>query len=113
LRSLVQSQDDIIDVSVTVKIPPVFPGGWLVTAVNSGNRTLFWRSVSITEYVRPGGQGKVFISFHTADLDWRHRQLMFSTYLWNPKKIPFELDDFTVQVRSGNPVLYGLFRPVE
>lgn len=113
LRSLVQSQDDVIDVSVTVKIPPVFPGGWLVTAVNSGNRTLFWRSVSITEYVKPGGQGKVFISFHAAELDWRHRQLMFSTYLWNPKKIPFELDDFTVQVRSGNPVLYGLFRPVK
>jgi hypothetical protein len=113
LRDLVRTRNDIIDISVRVRIPMVFPGAWLVTTVSSGGSTIFWRSVPINGSVKPGNIGNCHITLRVSDLDIRHHQLLFSTYIWNPKKVPFEMDDFTIRVRPGNPFLYGLFRQIK
>lgn len=113
LRDLIRTGYDVVDVSAVVRIPRVFPGAWLVTSVTSGKNIIFWRSLPLNSFVRPGHKGKVFISLRVSDIELKHHELMFNTYIWNPMKLFYEMDDFTVRVRTGNPVIYGLYRPVD
>jgi hypothetical protein len=112
LRDLMRTVNDVIDVSVDLKIPLVFPGALLVMTVTSDGREIKWSSVPVSDYVQPGGQGRVFHSMRLSDIDFRHHRLMFTAFLWNPMKLPYVMDNFSVKVRSGNPVIYGLIRKV-
>jgi uncharacterized membrane protein len=112
LRDLIHSENDVIDVSVDVRTPLVFPGAWLVLSISSDGKDIRWGSIAVNDYVKPGCQGRVFQSVRLSDIDLRHHRLMFNAYIWNPMKLPYLLDNFTVKVRSGNPALYGLYRKV-
>lgn len=112
LRSMIRSADDVIDVSVTMQTPMVFPAAWLVVSVTSGGKQIYWNAASVNSYVTPGGQGTVYQSLRCSDIDLRHRDLMFGTFIWNPVKSPYVMDHFRVRVRSGNEVMYGLYKKV-
>ncbi|MCX6306300.1 MAG: glycosyltransferase family 39 protein [Bacteroidetes bacterium] len=112
LRYLSRSEYDMIDVSVDVRTPAVFPGAWLVLTVSSDGKDIKWSSAAVNEFVMPGHKGRVYISLRLSDTDLRHHRLIFHTFIWNPMKSAYIMDDFRVQVRSGNPVIYGLYRKV-
>ena len=112
LRDLIHSANDVIDVSVDVKTPLVFPGAWLVVSITSDGKDIRWNSVALGDYVKPGHEGRVFQSLRLSDIELRHHWMMFNAYIWNPKKLTFSMDNFRIRVRSGNPVIYGLNRPV-
>lgn len=112
LRDLIHSENDVIDVSVDVRTPLVFPGAWLVVSVTSGKKDIKWSSTAVNDYVKPGHQGRVFQSLRLSDIELRHHSLMFNAFIWNPMKSPYSMDNFTIRVRSGNPVIYGLYRKV-
>ncbi|MEI7725967.1 MAG: glycosyltransferase family 39 protein [Bacteroidota bacterium] len=112
LRDMIHSENDVIDVSVDVRTPLVFPGAWLVVSVTSDGKDIKWSSAAISDYVKPGNQGRVFESLRISDIELRHHRLMFHAFVWNPMKSPYILDNFTVRVRRGNPVIYGLYRKV-
>ena len=110
LRDMIHSENDVIDVSVDIRTPLVFPGAWLVLAVTSDGKVIKWNAASVNDYVRPGHEGRVFQSLRLSDIEFRHHRLMFNTYIWNPMKSHYILDDYRIKVRSGNPYLYGLYR---
>ncbi len=112
LRDMIRSENDVIDVSADLLTPHVFPGAWLVAVVSSGDKDIYWNSAAVSDYVKPGTTGRVFISMRMSDIELRHHNLMFKTFIWNPMKSPYVLDNFSVRVRTGNPVIYGLFRPI-
>ena len=112
LRDLMHSENDVIDVSVDLRTPMVFPGAWLVTSITSEGKNIMWNSVPVNDFIQPGHQGRVFQSVRLSDVELRHHRLMFNTFVWNPMKSNYIMDNFTVRVRSGNPVIYGLIRKV-
>ncbi len=112
LRDMIHSENDVIDVSVDVRTPLVFPGGWLVLSITSDGKDVKWSSAAVSDYVKAGQQGRVFQSLRISDIELRHHRLMFNAFVWNPMKSPFIMDNFNVRVRSGNPVIYGLYRKV-
>ncbi len=112
LRSMIRSDNDIIDVMAELRLPAVFPGAWLVVTVSAGGKDLKWCAAPVNDFIGPGKSGKVFQSLRISDVDMRHHGMTFRAYLWNPVKTPFLLDNFTVKVRSGNPVVYGLYRNI-
>jgi hypothetical protein len=109
---MIHSENDVIDVSVDVQVPLVFPGAWLVVSVTTDGKDIKWSSAAISDYVKPGNQGRVFESLRISDIELRHHRLMFHAFVWNPMKSPYILDNFTIRVRRGNPVIYGLYRKV-
>jgi hypothetical protein len=111
LRDMIRNRDDVIDISVDLRLPAIFPGAWMVATVTSGEKTIYWTSAAVNEFVKPGSQGRAYISLRLSDIEMRHHALRFTTYLWNPLKLPYVMDNFNVRVRSGNPVIYGLFNP--
>jgi len=112
LRELIHSENDVIDVSIDVRTPMVFPGAWLVLTISTDKKDIKWGAIPVNEYVKPGHLGRVFHSLRLSDVDLRHHGLMFHAFIWNPVKSPYIMDNFRVRVRSGNPVLYGLYRKV-
>ena len=110
LRGMMRSRDDVIDVSVDLRTPQIFPGAWLVAVVTSGDKTVYWTSSAVNEFIKPGTQGRAFISIRISDIELRHHGLKFTTYLWNPMKLRCTMDNFKVRIRSGNPLIYGLYR---
>lgn len=113
LRDLMRSPNDVIDVSVDMRTPLVFPGAWLVISVTSNGKDIKWSSTAVNDYIKPGNQGRVFHSLRLSDIELRHHGLMFHAFIWNPMKSPYILDHFRVRVRTGNPVIYGLYRKVD
>jgi hypothetical protein len=113
LRDLMHSDNDVIDVSVDMQTPMVFPGAWLVVSVTSNGRDIKWSSAAVNEYIKPGHPGRVFQSLRLSDIDLRHHGLIFNAFIWNPMKLPYVMDHFRVRVRTGNPVIYGLYRKVQ
>ncbi len=112
LRDLMHTSNDVIDVSVDMRTPMVFPGAWLVVSVTANGKDIKWSSAAVNEYVKPGHEGRVFQSLRLSDIDLRHHALMFNAFVWNPMKLPYIIDNFRVRVRSGNPVIYGLYRKI-
>ena len=108
LRDMIKTGNDVIDISVDIRIPPVFPGAWIVTSITSRGKTIYWRSLPVNEMVHPGKEGKVFLTLRVSELELRHHALMFSAYIWNPGKLPYVMDNFTIRIRHGNPIIYGL-----
>jgi len=112
LRSLMHTGDDVIDASVDIRIPRVFPAGWLVVSVTSKDKLIYWNSTPVSDYIAPGQQGRLFHSIRLSDLDLRHHGIVLKVFFWSPMKLPYILDNFTVRLRSGNPLLYGIYRKV-
>ncbi len=112
LRDLMERPDDEVDISVEVRLPLIFPGAGLVTTITSGDRTIYWTSVPLEDYVNPGETGQVYLSLRLSDLELRHHHLRLNAYIWNPRRSEYVMDHFTVKVRKGNGLLYGLFREV-
>jgi hypothetical protein len=112
LRPMIHNQNDVVDVSVDMLLPQVFPSGWLVVTVTSGKKNIQWNSAPVSDFISPGQKGRVFISLKISDVEMRHHRLMLTSYIWNPGKLNYIMDNFTVRVRRGNPVVYGIIRAV-
>lgn len=113
LRDLMRSPNDVIDVSVDMRTPLVFPGAWLVISVTANGKDVKWSSAAVNDYIKPGHQGRVFHSLRLSDIELRHHGLMFHAFIWNPMKSPYIMDHFRVRVRTGNPLIYGLYRRID
>ena len=113
LRGLIHSDYDIIDISADLRTPRVFPGAWIVVAVSSDGKDLKWSALPVNDFVQPGHLGRVYQTLRISDTDLRHHRMVFKAFIWNPVKSPYVLDNFRVRVRTGNPLIYGLFRKIE
>ncbi len=110
LRDMMRSEYDIIDVSVDLRTPPVFPGAWMVLTITADGESIKWLSAAVNDFVKPGHSGRIFQSVRLSDVEMRHHRLMFSSFIWDPVKAPYMMDNYRISVRSGNPLIYGLFK---
>ena len=112
LWELIHSDNDIIDISVDLRTPVVFPGAWVVLGVSSDGKDIKWCPAAVNDFIKPGQRGRVFQSLRMSDTELRHHRLVLKAFIWNPVKSPYIMDNFTVRVRTGNPFIYGLFRKI-
>ena len=112
LRPLLRDENDVVDVSVDMRLPMVFPAAWLVVSVTSKEKIIYWDSTPVNDFISPGQTGRVFHSLRLSDIDLRHHGLTLRAFIWNPAKLPYIMDNFTLKVRRGNKVVYGLYRKV-
>lgn len=113
LKSMIGSKNDFIDISVNVFSEDTFCNAILVaTLEESDGETIYWSGGQINDF---HVKGKWFKAFHTvklSDITLRYNEIILKIYLWNNKS-SFFADDFTVKVRKGNPILYGMFEKIE
>ena len=112
LRDMIKTRDDVIDVSADLRLDKKFPAAWMIATVTSKDKIITYVITPISDYMLPGDSGRAYISVRLSDVEFRHHAMKFSVYLWNPNHGRFMMDNFSVRVRSGNPVVYGLYRQI-
>lgn len=95
--------NDLIE--VTAEVHAADPQLALAVELRSGDRSIFYRA--------GGPHGHML---HTAiplsDIEQRDGRLDLQAYLWNRGSAPVKVGNVRVEVREGNPVQYGFYRPI-
>jgi hypothetical protein len=108
LQGLVNQKNDMIDVSVSIRNGDSLNQSLLVLGVNGKNGLVEWTASHFPDF--DPGHGDWYTVHHTyrTTQNPRRKNLTVNVYIWNRNKVNFLTDDFFVQSRKGNPVLYGL-----
>lgn len=112
LTNLVSNENDIVEVIADFVNADTACDLTLVVELRSGDSTIFYRADRRTDHAMFGSSGRLVVALKCADLAARSADPHLRTYLWNPAKARVHIASVRMQVREGDPVLYGFFRPV-
>ncbi|MBK9421297.1 MAG: glycosyltransferase family 39 protein [Flavobacteriales bacterium] len=107
---LASADNDVIEAQLGVL--SAAPGSELklVMELKEGDRSVFYRNSGDRELHAPG---TLYAAIPLADLPQHGQGARLKVYLWNPGGKPAKVASMALQVREGNPWLYGFFRPLK
>ncbi len=108
LRDLADQKNDMIDVSVSIRNRDSLNQSLLVLGISGKHGLVEWTASSFQDYDPEKGDWYTVHHTYRTTQNPHRKNLQVNIYIWNRDKINFLSDDFIVQSRKGNPVLYGL-----
>lgn len=113
--SLVYEKNDLIDISFDVLSYQEKDELLIVTELYSGEEDIDWRSTRCSDF-KTDTLRKAFRVYHSiklSDIVIPKKGVYLKVYAWNKGKTQIKIDDFSIKLRIGNPVLYGLLDKIE
>jgi len=107
------NRQDFINIGLDFKSKQ-FPKGEIVCEISKNGKTLDWRSVSLSSFYdiqRPNQWQKAYLSLRLIDIFKQENALkdaQIKIFYWNKHKEYILLDNFSIEVRRGNPYVYAL-----
>ena len=115
LKNITAGSNGFIDVSVRAFLSGPAEEILLVTSLDHGDNNIHWSAAPFSAYLNNNtekpGWIKVHHSVKLSDIPVRNRKITLKTFIWNKGMNNFQIDDFMVAGREGNPLLYGLTQP--
>ncbi len=114
LDSLSIDKNDFFDFSVDVQIARDYKEVLLVTDISRDGEVVHWSAENIKKFDRLDNNW--FTAHHTVNLAVQNLDLQgatLKTYLWNRDKTKLKIDNYTCNLRKGNPLLYGLYEEID
>jgi cell division protein ZapA (FtsZ GTPase activity inhibitor) len=111
LFEITSNQYNLIDVSVKFLVPESYEDIILVTSLENEKGSIYWDGMSFDKYVTDEDIGQWITIHHSlklSDIYLKYNNIEFKAYIWNNGKQNFTIKDFTILLREGNPVMYGL-----
>ena len=112
LNNIILNENDFIDVSVKVKSIDSLDGVVLVTTLSVGDDNVYWGGVDFSNFTLLNKIENEWVTIHSSvklsDIDISYRDIKVKVYIWNKGKRNLFIDDFEVNLRLGNPIIYGL-----
>ncbi|WP_107039483.1 glycosyltransferase family 39 protein [Brumimicrobium mesophilum] len=111
LEKISQNKSDFIDFSLKAKENTSFNDAVLVVTLESNGESVFWTGYPLEEAINSDSLSSEWSTTHVSlnlssiYLNYDHIQL--KSLIWNRGKGEFLIDDFKVNLREGNPVVYG------
>ncbi len=100
---------DYIDISVDVLPLRQFSNAFLVSSIDEDTVNLDWRSTPFNVFnIKPHTWTTVVHSIKLPDFKKNDSHPTLKFYIWNKEKQNFLIDNFKIEVRKGNPVLYWI-----
>ena len=113
IYKLVGGPNDLIEVSTTIERADAACDLGLVVELKDGDRSLFYRSNQLTGALRDAdGRVTLITTVKLSDIPRHGDGSRLRTYLYNPARRAAMISALRVQVREGDPVLYGLYEPI-
>ena len=117
LDKMIYNKNNFIDLSVQVYIHGNSDSVLLVSSLEeSKGNTIDWRATTFNTFIDPSEPFKKWVTIHhsikLSDIYLNYKNIEFSAYIWNRGKHDFFIDDFTIKLRQGNPVIYGLYEKI-
>mgnify|MGYP006289568409 CR=1 FL=1 len=114
LDSIMQHENDFIDITVFFKMIDTSKVPNLISSLESDGENIDWRGKSFKQYViNDTGWNKAYLSLKLSDTYLRYKNIELKTYIWNKHKGSFIIDRFSVRSRVGNPIIYSWFEKIE
>jgi len=110
LDTITENLNNIIFAGVAASLADSSCNPLLVSEIRAGDKILDWRAVPFSDFIdAKGSWQKVWLVIKLSDIYIKEPQPELSIYVWNRDKSTFYIDDFSIETREGNQVIYGLF----
>jgi hypothetical protein len=112
LKELISNKNDFIDISVKACLLDKHNDAILVASLDTKDGNIYWGGTPFNLFYSDMVTDKNWITIHhsikLSDINIDHPDIQLKIYIWNKSTDNFLIDDFTVKLRKGNPVVYGL-----
>ena len=112
LNEIIQHDHDFIDISMNVLLTDGYEDISLVGALEDEEGTYYWSANPFSLFIPEDHAEREWATVHhslkLSDIQLPGNDFKLRVYAWNKGKHAFMIDDFTVMLREGNPVVYGL-----
>lgn len=112
LSDVIRNENNFIDTSVKFSSIESPEKVLLVASLEANGETVYWGGTDFSEFILPGKDQnqweKVHHSVKLSDIELDYSGLQLNVFIWNKGKRQFLIDDFQINLRNGNPVVYGL-----
>lgn len=107
-------KNDFIDVSISVYSSGNMSNVMIVSEIKQdNNKVIEWKATRFSDFIHPEDTvkkwRKVFHSIKLQDVSMNGKTATLSIYVWNEGRREFYMDDFTLRLRKGNPIIYALY----
>jgi 4-amino-4-deoxy-L-arabinose transferase-like glycosyltransferase len=113
LDEIMKNKNNFIDISVQVYLTDQSDDIILIASLESKGKNVYWGGSPLDNFVtnnqsKNGRWISIHHSIKLSDAYLNYRDIQLNAYIWNKGKHNFVIDDFTIKLRTGNPVIYGL-----
>jgi hypothetical protein len=113
LKEIIKNKNNFIDISVKAFLPEEYDDIVLVASLESKGNNIYWDGMPFDRFVQKDLLAdRPWVTIHhsikLSDIYLNYPDIQLKIYVWNKGRHNFLLDDFTILLRSGNPLIYGL-----
>ncbi|MCK9398399.1 MAG: hypothetical protein M0Q51_00200 [Bacteroidales bacterium] len=112
LKEIISNENDFIDVSVKTYLLDKHNDAILIASLDSKGKNIYWGGARFDLFYSDEEANKNWTTIHyslkLSDININSQDIQLRIYIWNKGKDNFLIDDFTIKLRKGNPVVYGL-----
>jgi uncharacterized membrane protein len=113
LDEIIDNGNNFIDISVKIYKPDSFCHAVLVGSIQKGEKIIYWNGIGFNTFIDSLPATNNWYTIHNSlklsDIYLNYNNLILKVYIWNKEKQPLIIDDFSIHLRQGNPLIYGLF----
>jgi hypothetical protein len=113
LSEIIPQPTNFIDISL--EINELYTGNPnLVSVIQDGDSTIDWRGMNLDSQNNnlENHKIKIHLPIKMSDIPSNKKNLMFNTYVWKKKGEKLNILNYIIQIRKGNPLIYGMFYPI-
>jgi len=115
LNDIIKARHSILNVSAEISVGKEKSNPTIVVAIEDEGKSLLWRGSGHDEYkTKDLFFNSIYVShlFSGMDLE-KHPNATIKIYVWNRDKKAALVRNFKVEVIESNPIVYGLYEPIE
>ncbi|MFT5293647.1 MAG: hypothetical protein ACI888_001046, partial [Flavobacteriales bacterium] len=113
LDSLTLNQNDFIDISTKIKLTSDESEVLLVSDISKDGEVIHWSATNVKRFETE--RQEWFLAHHTLPLSVLNLDLegaVLKTYIYNKSESEVFYDSYSLEIRDGNPYLFGLYEEI-
>lgn len=113
LSPLLKHNNQFLDAKVDVYLEHYSAEVVLVLVIIDGNENVQYKASSTKTFLNKDRRFPVHLTAAIKLSDIKlSEQMKVKTYIWNPSKSNSIIDNYSLSLREGNPIIYGMFNPI-
>ncbi len=115
LSDIVKSRHSILNISAEISVGKEKSNPTIVVSIEEEGKSLLWRGSGHDEYkTKELFFNTIYVSHLFSGMDLsKHPDATIKIYVWNRDKKGALVRNFKVEVIESNPMIYGLYEPIE
>lgn len=112
LNELAYHKNNFIDARVDIRSTDEIEELLLVSVLTNMDEEIYWSATKFKDQVKQSSQNKWQTLYHSlklSDIQKINHNTKLKVFVWNKSKQSFQLDNFNISTRAGNPKLYKLY----